>query len=270
MARSSSRELSRVRIASVSGYVYDQTFAQERARLAGMEAQWDPGTFRLVESLRLSPSASCWEIGGGAGSVAGWLAEQFGRVLVTDVDTRFLESLAGPRVTVERHDVVADPPPDHKFDLIHARLVLEHLPQRDDVLDRVLTAIRPGGWLLVEDYDWTSYGVDPPSDAAARVSTAVLDFMAEAGFDPYFGRRLLRGLRDRGLADTGSEGRTLVMGAEHPGTAFYRLSLMSLRDPVVSRGTVTEAEVDDMVKEMDRDDRIITSPAMVAAWGRAG
>jgi hypothetical protein len=59
------------------------------------------------------------------------------------------------------------------------------------------------------------------------------------------------------------------MGTEHPGTAFYRFSLMSLRDAVVGRGTVTQAEVDDVLSEMDGDDGIITSPAMVAAWGRA-
>jgi SAM-dependent methyltransferase len=253
----------------VSGYVYDQTFTEERARLAGMEAQWDPGTFRHVESLDLPASASCWEIGGGGGSVAAWLAERFEHVLVTDVDTRFLEPLAGPRVTVERHDVVGDPLPDGKVDLVHARLVLEHLPQRDAVLDRLLTVIQPDGWLLIEDYDWSSFGVDPPSEVAVRVSDAVIDFMVEAGFDPQFGRRLLSGLRGRGLAETGAEGRTLAMGTEHPGTAFYRFSLMSLSDAVVSRGTVTQAEVNEVLEEMEASERIITSPSMVAAWGRA-
>lgn len=155
-----------------------------------------------------------------------------------------------------------------KFDLMHARLVLEHLPRREDVLDRLVSALRPGGWLLLEDYDWTAYGADPSSDVASRVTDAVIGFMVEAGFDPYFGRRLLRELRARGLADTGAEGRTLVMNSEHPGTAFYRLSLMSLRDAVVSRGTVTDAEVDEVLAEMDRDERVVISPAMVAAWGR--
>jgi SAM-dependent methyltransferase len=253
----------------VSGYVYDQTFAEERARLAGMEAQWDPGTFRHIEALGLGRGASCWEIGAGGGSVAAWLAKRFEHVLVTDVDTRFLEPLAGNGVRVERHDVVGDPLPDELFDLVHARLLLEHLPQRDAVLERLLTTLRPGGWVLIEDYDWTSYGVDPGSEVAARVSEAVLGLMVEAGFDPYFGRRLLRGLRRLGLAETGSEGRTAVMGREHPGTAFYRFSLVSLRDAVVSRGTVTDAEVDEVLEEMDDSDRIINSPTMVAAWGRA-
>src|SRR5690242_21172333 len=54
----------------------------------------------------------------------------------------------------------------------HARLLLEHLPSRDDVLESLAGALRPGGWLLVEDFDWaTAALVDPPS----RAYTAVAD-----------------------------------------------------------------------------------------------
>jgi SAM-dependent methyltransferase len=253
----------------MSGYIYDQTFEQERARLAGMEAQWDPGTFRHIDALGLPADARCWEIGAGGGSVAAWLAGRCGHLLITDVDTRFVEALAGGNISVDRHDVVADPPPDGQFDLIHARLVLEHLPQRHEVLDRLVGALRPGGWLLIEDYDWTPYGADPISEVLARVTQAVTDVMVAAGFDPYLGRRLLRELGARGLADTGAEGRILVMGTEHPGADFYRLSLTSLRDAVVARGTVTQGEVDDMLAEFKRDDLRLISPAMVAAWGRS-
>jgi 2-polyprenyl-3-methyl-5-hydroxy-6-metoxy-1,4-benzoquinol methylase len=42
--------------------------------------------------------------------------------------------------------------PAGRYDLIHARLVLSHLPQRRDVLARLVQALRPGGWLVVEDF----------------------------------------------------------------------------------------------------------------------
>jgi SAM-dependent methyltransferase len=235
----------------VEGYVYDQGFEGERARLAGMEAQWDPGTFRYIDALNLGPDAACWEIGAGGGSVASWLAARAGRLVVTDVDTRFLEQLESETVTVMRHDIVADPPPG-SFDLIHARLLLEHLPDRDRVLAQLASSLRPGGWLLIEDYDWTSYGADPPSELVERVTAAVIDFMTAAGFDPYYGRRLLSGIEERSLTNVGAEGRMLVMGPNHPGRAFYRLSLVSLRDAVVERGAVTDAEVDEMLDELDR------------------
>lgn len=256
-------------VALVEGYVYDTGFEEERARLAGMETQWDPGTLRHIEALGLPRNASCWEIGAGGGSVASWLAEWSGRLLVTDVDTRFVEHLAAERVSVERHDVVADPTPEGPFDLIHARLLLEHLPGREEVLDRLVGALRPTGWLLVEDYDWTSYGTEPASELFERVAGAILEFMSEAGFDPYLGRRLLGALERRGLADTGAEGRLLVMRSDHPGAAFYRLSLVSLRDEIARRGTVTEAEIDEALAAMDRGDLTLVSPTMVAAWGRS-
>jgi SAM-dependent methyltransferase len=253
----------------VEGYVYDQTFEGERARLAGMEAQWDPGTFRHIEALGLGSGAACWELGAGGGSVAAWLAARFGRLLVTDVDIRFVEELQGAAVTVMRHDVVADPFPEGSFDLIHARLLLEHLPGRDRVLDQLVGRLRPGGWLLIEDYDWTSFGADPHSELVERVGGAILDFMTAAGFDPYYGRRLRLEMDARGLANVAAEGRMLVMGPGHPGRAFYRLSLVSLRDAIVDRGALTEAEVDEALAELEGDDRTLLSPAMIAAWGRA-
>ncbi len=253
----------------MEGYVYDATFEDERARLAGMEAQWDPGTFRHIDALGLARDASCWEIGAGGGSVAAWLAARPGRLLVTDVDTRFVNHLVAERVTVERHDVVADPPPEGPFDLIHARLLLEHLPARDEVLDRLVGALRPSGWLLIEDYDWTSYGTEPASETIERVTAATLGFMSEAGFDPYLGRRLMGALERRGLTDASAEGRLLVMRSDHPGAAFYRLSLVSLRDALVQRGTVTAAEIDEAIAAIDRGDLTLISPTMVAAWGRA-
>ena len=256
-------------VALVEGYVYDTTFEDERARLAGMEAQWDPDTFRHIEALGLPRDASCWEIGAGGGSVATWLAERSRRLLVTDVDTRFVEHLAAERVTVERHDIVADPTPEGPFDLIHARLLLEHLPGRDEVLDRLVGALRSGGWLLIEDYDWTSYGTEPTSETIERVGGATLEFMREAGFDPYLGRRLLGALERRGLADAGAEGRLLVMRSDHPGAAFYRLSLVSLRDAIAQRGKVTEAEIDEALAAIDRGDLTMVSPTMIAAWGRS-
>jgi len=252
----------------VEGYVYDQSFTEERARLAGMEAQWDAGTFRHLNGLGLAADAACWEIGGGAGSVAAWLAERAGQVLVTDIEPQFVEPLAGGNVSVERHDVVNDPLPETKFDLIHARLVLEHLPQRDQVLDRLVDALRPGGCLLIEDYDWGSFGIEPQSKTIDRVAGAVIELMVEAGFDPRFGRRLLRELWNRDFVDTGAEGRMLVMATDHPGAAFYRLSLSSLRGAVVSGGRVTETEADEVLGEMERAGRCILSPTMVAAWGR--
>jgi len=72
---------------------------QESERLRLLEKLYDPGSRarrRLVQ-----PGWRCLEIGGGRGSVAAWLAEQVGdsgEVVVTDIDTRYLERLELPNL----------------------------------------------------------------------------------------------------------------------------------------------------------------------------
>jgi hypothetical protein len=53
-----------------------------------------------------------------------------------------------------------------------------------------------------------------------------------------------------------------------PDTAFYRLSLESLRDPIVASGALTGAEVDEALRRIDDPATTYVSPLMVCAWGR--
>jgi ubiquinone/menaquinone biosynthesis C-methylase UbiE len=74
---------------------------------------------------------SCLEVGAGAGSIARWLAQRvgsIGRVVATDLDTRFFEDAAGTNLEVWRHDVTRDPFPTAEFDLVHVRWLLDCCP----------------------------------------------------------------------------------------------------------------------------------------------
>ncbi|GAA2767983.1 hypothetical protein GCM10010103_70250 [Streptomyces paradoxus] len=52
-----------------------------------------------------------------------------------------------------RHDVGRDAPPAGPFDLVHARLLLVYVAERDAALRTMVQALRPGVWLVVEDGD---------------------------------------------------------------------------------------------------------------------
>ena len=106
--------------------------------------------------MAIWPGWRCLEVGGGGGSIARWLCQQVGaqgQVVATDIDTRFLDELDLPNLEVLRHDAVNDALPEAAFDLVHARAVLCHLAGRDEVLSKLVTALRPGGWLLLEEAD---------------------------------------------------------------------------------------------------------------------
>lgn len=250
-------------------YVYDQTFAAERERLAGIEHLWDAGTQAVLERLGIAPGWRCLEVGAGSGSMVEWMAERVGpegRVLATDVYTKFLDAIERPNVEVREHDILAGEPLEPEFDLVYARLVVEHLGAT--ALRRMVEAVRPGGTLLLEDYDWEAIAIHPPQEEFEKVAEAVLGLMAEAGFDPNFGRRLLEQLTAAGLEDVEAEGRVRLIRGGTPETAFFRLSLDSLHETLVERGLLTEEEIEHALTGLDDPATTGLTPILVSGWGR--
>ena len=138
------------------GYLLDNDAAAAGARLDALAAIFDPTTFRHLDALGVGAGWRCWEVGAGGPSVVRWLAARVGArggVVATDIDVSWIGNTAGPAVEVVVHDVGRDPPPVQDFDLVHARLVLVHVARRDQALRSMVHALRPGGWLVVEDAD---------------------------------------------------------------------------------------------------------------------
>ncbi|HEY9305740.1 MAG TPA: methyltransferase domain-containing protein [Mycobacterium sp.] len=248
-------------------YIYDQGFSQERARLAGIESLWDPGSQRLLDGLGLGSGWRCLEVGAGGGSLVGWMAARGASVLAIDIDTRFVESLAGDAVEVRQVDLRTDELPQGEFDLVHARLVLEHLTERRQILDRLAAALRPGGWMVIEDYDWTGFGFEDDDPRFQRVANAIIAFMQQAGFEPRYGRRLVSEMAAAGLADVRGEGRALIIDSRATGFDFFRLSFESVRDAVVDAGLLSPDDADAAAVAFAQDHRVQT-PLMMAGIGR--
>src|SRR4051794_33015496 len=117
---------------SAPAYLLNNGNPEASRRFDALSTTYDSTTIRHLESLGIGEGWTCLEVGGGGGSIAAWLADRVGprgRVLATDIDPRFLQSLRLPNVEVQKHNVLTDPLPEAAFDLIHLRLVLIHLPE---------------------------------------------------------------------------------------------------------------------------------------------
>ena len=172
-----------------------------------------------------------------------------------------------------RHDVVAEELPEGAFDLVHGRAVLTHLPARALALDRMVAALRPGGWLLIEDVDYVSAVVDPAvgADAAELFATvwgAVERLWAPLGVNPRFGRQLYGAVLARGLTDVGAEGRLSMARPGSAMTSVARLTPEQLRERMVAAGLLTNRELDDYAALLDRPDFVWMDFMMMAVWGR--
>ena len=95
--------------AMAHGYTLDNAWVHARERLGRLEAHFDPGSIRHLERLGVAGGWHCLEVAAGGGSIATWLSRKVGatgRVVATDIDTRFLDGLDYPNVEVRRHDIV--------------------------------------------------------------------------------------------------------------------------------------------------------------------
>ena len=251
----------------MTGYGFEH---EKPERLAGIEATWDAGTRALLESLGVGPGGRCLEAGAGGGSIAAWMAERVGpdgSVLATDIDTTHLEPLANDVLEVRRHDLVHDELPAGSFDLAHARSVVSWLGS-SDALQRLIASLRPGGWLLLEDFDWAIGGPGEDAPVVVKAYNAMLDAIEHVGYDQHFGRTLLARLERAGLEDTRSEGRAYVVHGGSPATAFDRFSLIALREALIAAGALTRAESEEAERYLDNRASHVLTPVLFAAWGR--
>lgn len=264
----------------MGAYVFDNSWEKERERLAGLEAALDPGTTRHLDAIGVGPGWTCLEVAGGGGSITEWLCDRVGpkgHVVATDVNTRFLDALTEPNLEVLHHDVTVDELPEHAFDLIHTRLLLEHLPARDIALKRLVSALKPGGWVIVEDLDWGPITASPiqiqayPPDRTRRsvkVWRALLRVMQSAGYDEIYGRRLPSLLTEQGLEEVQCEIRSHLVRGGDPGVAAPLYSLIQLRERFLEMGLLTEKEIDRAIEWLNDPEGFWMYPLMTAAWGR--
>lgn len=255
-------------------YVLDNAGAQARARFDALAAIFDPGTIRHLRERGVAGGWHCLEIGAGGGSIARWLSEQVGargRVLATDIDPRFVESLERANLEVRRHDVAVDPLPERSFDLVHTRLVLVHVKERERALQRMVASLRPGGWLLLEEFDALSEPPDPvahPGEVSLPAIDAMRRVMAKRGVDSRYGRSLVGRIRAQGLVGVDAEARMFMWKGGSAGAALLRAGLEQLRDAVIDAGEISAEDYDRDVRRLADPEYLAPSPILWAAWGR--
>ena len=253
-------------------YLLDNRQAEAGRRFDALSELFDPWTFRHMEALGLAPGWSVWEVGAGGSTVPAWITGRTGgRVLATDIDTSWLDA-PDPGVEVRRHDVGTDPAPEGPFDLVHARLVLVHVEQRLDALASMVGALRPGGWLLVEEADPGLQPLACPDEAgdeerlANRLKVGFRELMAARGADLSFGRTLPRLLRRAGLVDVASDAYFPMGGPAC--NALERATVEQIRRRLIDSGLATEAEIDRHLAAVDAGRLDLATSPLVSAWGR--
>jgi ubiquinone/menaquinone biosynthesis C-methylase UbiE len=267
-------EASGVQSQSTSTYLLDNAAPQTPDRFDALSALYDRESLRHLEDRGIGPGWNCLEVGGGGGTIAAWLAARVGptgHVLVTDLNPRFLDGSKFSNMEIRRHNIVTDPLPDAAFDLIHARLVLSIIPEPEKVLTRLVAALKPGGWLVEEEFDSQSLSYDPlqtPAEVHLKTQTAFSRLLDERGMDRRWGRLVHGRMRAMGLVDVGAEARLSMHHGGSAGTSLKRANFEQLRDALITSGYVTREELEQDIARLDDPEFVTPSSIMWTTWGR--
>jgi SAM-dependent methyltransferase len=258
--------------------------AHEYERLRGQARGWEHATGRLLDQVGLAAGASCLDAGCGPGETMRLMAGRVGaggRVLGLDVDGPLGATALGAlhaagyrQCRFAVHDLsAAGPVPGGPFDVVYARLLLFHLPERAEVLARLWDAVAPGGHLVVQDYDVRSVSVLPGLDTVTEMMRVVCAAFAAAGCDIEAGARLPQLFATAGA---GAPDGTDVAGRLEPLAVGRRLLEGTFRSVLpggLAHGVTTEAAAAATLAAFDKDcarfpDRPVLWPLLIGAWKR--
>jgi SAM-dependent methyltransferase len=255
----------------MAGYALDNSWDRARRRLSLLEQHLDPMTKRRMTMLGVHHGMRCLEVGAGGGSVAAWLCEQVGstgRVVATDINIQLLQNIKLTNFEAIRHDITVDSPPEDGFDFVHTRWLLHHLLEPEHAIRRMIDALRPGGWLLLEEVDFFPVHTST-SQVYADFMVAFTGNVVRASGRDCFWARALPGLVARmGLRRVGGEGDFPLFQGGSPVAEFYSLSAEQMRARIIESGELSAERLDEALGLLKSPDFWAFGGGGVAVWGQ--
>jgi SAM-dependent methyltransferase len=220
-----------------SAYVFQRVDDQrELERLRMIERVFDPASRRRLLHAGLQSGWRCLEVGPGAGSIMTWMGEvvgPMGQVVAVDLDPRFLSEVERPNVSVVRADIRKAQLPQQSFDV---------------VLTKMLDCLKPGGWLVLEEPDFSaSRGIAGDEDELAsvhKINQAIAKMYATLRMDHALGLKLPALLQRRGLQDIAVENEAPLCAGGSGMATVMKMSAEQLREKYLATGIVGPSDLE--------------------------
>jgi SAM-dependent methyltransferase len=255
----------------------------EVARLDGQASAIAGATEALLRAAGIGGAMRVLDLGTGLGHVAFQIAELLdagGSVLGVDQAQRLLDiaehrrAAAGAENIAFLQEDARDFTASEPFDAIVARLLLFHLPDREEVLRRQLAALRPGGTMVLVEFDIGVMRAEPEVPLVDAVRGWIEAAFRSAGADPRIGAHAGQLLRRTGYADVTTFGIQSYFAPSDPiGPALCAGVTRSLAPQIVAQGIADEAELgletleERIAGHIGDRGAVVVPPAVVGAWG---
>jgi SAM-dependent methyltransferase len=257
----------------------DYLLADQPSELQRLQLQsrvWEPSGRQLLSKIESGSGARALDLGCGA---LGWLrvlsrwVGSSGQVVGTDIDEGLLaaarsfldaESISNVELLVD--DLFDSKLAPQSFDLVHARYLIAPLGRGSEQVAAERRLVKPGGTLVLEEWDLGSWHFNPPAPAAERLIRLLAEIFAGLGGEA--GRALPALFGEIGVEDPGLDAHVVALDPGHP---YLRLPLqfsMALEGRLLE--AVSEGELaslrSEAESEMGEPGRWGTTFTLIQSW----
>ncbi len=248
----------------------------ERLRLQSLV--WEPTGRQLLSKLDGGSGRRALDVGCGA---MGWLrilsewVGPSGQVVGTDIDESlldaarsFLEAEGISNVELVVDDLFESKMAPQSFDLVHARYVIAPLGRGREQVASYRRLVRPGGSLVLEEWDLGSWHFNPPAPAADRLIRLLAEVFAVLGGEA--GRGLPELLREIGIEEPEIDAHVIALKPGHPYLGLPLQFSVALESRLLE--TLSEDELASLRREAESElaepGRWGTTFTVIQSWGR--
>jgi SAM-dependent methyltransferase len=254
----------------------------ELGRLLTQAEAYEPQANWLLDQIGVQSGWRAVDIGCGPIGILNLLSQRVGlrgSVIGLERETRFVEMAKSEvakrgldNVRMIEADALDTGLEKNSFDLVHERLVMINVSARDAFLAEMLSLLRPGGTVALEDVDNVSWLCEPAHASWDILLNAFHVVFHAGGGDGFIGRRLPVLLRAAGVQNI-----EVKVTVETPVFGDYRRTHLialidSIRDKVIAKGLLTEIELKEhreaLVHHLNDPATIVIDKLLVQSWGQ--
>jgi ubiquinone/menaquinone biosynthesis C-methylase UbiE len=257
---------------SIPSYVLGSTDT-EHERLIRQAAIFDPFSEQLFRDAGIGPGQRVLDIGAGLGDVSMLMARLVGpsgEVVGVDNDASIIAKARDRVVKAGFQNVsfiesdVNDIPRSGLFDSIVGRLIIQFLPDPDAAVKTLVSFLRPGGTLAVQDACWSPFlqlSADLP--IRSKCATLIHQGFQRSGASVEMERVLYRTFRNAGLPSPTMKIDVPIGG--DPGLTRWAYDLFCSVLPRMRQHNISVDAVGDIATLRERLDAELASMKMFAA-----
>jgi ubiquinone/menaquinone biosynthesis C-methylase UbiE len=254
----------------------------ELGRLLTQAEAYEPQANWLLDQLGVQPGWRAVDIGCGPIGILNLLCKRVGprgSVVGLEREARFVAMAKAEiakrglvNVQMVEADALNTGLEKESFDLVHERLVMINVSARDEFLTEMLSLLRPGGIVALEDVDNVSWLCQPAHPSWDILLNAFHSVFHAGGGDGFIGRRLPVLLHAAGVQNV-----QIKITVETPALGDYRRTHLialidSIREKVIAKGLLKEAELKEhkeaLARHLDDPATIVIDKLLVQAWGQ--